>query len=126
MRGQRWPWIAGILIIFIGLPVFLAWNFILGPAFEATHYYKTLIGSTEAQVISQLGQPDFRVSAKEAKEKGIDYPWRNREYAPVPDRPVTNIVLLYEPHRTTKSTPFPIYVFIGTDDRVDAIDPTGN
>lgn|GEM_PF-6346562 len=124
--GRRWPWIVGLLVVFIGLPVFLAWNFILGPTIEATSYYKSLIGKTESAVIADLGQPDFRVSAQEAKEKGIDFPWRNRQYEPIPDRPIHNLVLLYEPHRTKNSTPFPIYVFIGADGRVEAIDPTGS
>ncbi len=125
VRGKRWPWIVGLIVLFIGLPAFLAWNFVLGPVMEATNRYKGLIGRTEGEVVAELGQPAFRVSPNEAKEKGIDYPWRAKGYQPVPERPIHKVALLYEPSRARNSTAFPIYVFIGDDDRVEAIDPTG-
>lgn len=126
MKNNRRLGIIGLLVVFIGFPAFLAWNFLIGPVLETTQRYRSLVGKPESEAIAQLGQPQFRVSAGEAKEKGIDYPWRDKNYEPVPDRPVSKLVLLYEPNRGDKSkTPFAIYVFIDGQDRVEGIDFAG-
>ncbi|HVT12169.1 MAG TPA: hypothetical protein VHE55_07870 [Fimbriimonadaceae bacterium] len=126
MKNKRLLAISGLLILFLGLPIFLAWNFLIAPVMEATGQFRSLVGKPESEVIATLGQPQFRVSPAEAKAKGIDYPWREKNYQPVPERPVHKLVLLYEPNRGDKrKTPFAIYVFIDDEDKVEAIDFAG-
>src|SRR5512135_1852400 len=116
---KRWIWILGILLVFIGLPAFLAWNFFLAPVLELNARYRALIGKTEAQVVADLGPPKFRVSPEEARQNGIDYHWREMKYQPVPDRVIHKAVLLFEPHgRSADTTPFAVYIFVGDDGRV--------
>lgn len=126
MKNKRWIWAIGLFLFFIGLPAFLTWNFLVAPVLENTAIYHGLIGKPESEVIARLGQPSFRVSAGEAKEKGVDYPWRKKGYLPVPERPVSNLVLLYERDDSKMDrAPIAVYVFIGKDDRVEGVDFAG-
>ena len=126
MKSKRWLWVTGLLLCFVGLPAFLTWNFLVAPVLENTALYRGLIGKPESEVISRLGQPAFRVSAAEAKQKGMDYPWRKQGFMPVPDRPVTKLVLLYRRgDSSVDRAPLAVYVFVGNDDRVEGVDFAG-
>lgn len=123
---RRGLWIVVILVVFLGLPAFLAWNFLIGPILESTTRYRALIGQPESQAIRVLGEPLHRETAAQVKDKGIDYPWRDKHYVPIPERPVHREVWLYEERdRSGDPMPFALYVFIGEDGRVEAIDMAG-
>ena len=127
MKNKRLLMAAGLLVVFIGLPAFLAWNLLLGPVMEMRAHYRDLIGKPEEQVVKVLGKPRFRVAAEEASKHGIDFAWRERNFQPVPDRPVHKEVLLYEASDASlDKQPFAVYVFIGADGRVEAIDFAGS
>lgn len=126
MKSKRWPTLVGLTLVFFGLPAFLLWNFFLAPVLENNARFRGLLGKPEAEVIRQLGPPLFRENPAEAKAKGLDYPWRQQHFEPVPDRPVHKEVLLYLPNGSSAaSAPFAVYVFIGTDGNVEAIDFAG-
>jgi hypothetical protein len=122
VRRRRLWLAAGVMFFFFCFPAFLAWNFLLGPMLTWRDQYTQLIGKPEADVTALLGPPKFRLSPNEVKEKGIDFPWRDMRYQPVPERSVHRVVLLYTvPHMSWLAA----YVFIGNDDRVEAIDFAG-
>jgi hypothetical protein len=120
MKGKRWLTVLGILFIFIGVPVFLAWNFMLAPMLEWRRTMQALIGMSQDQVRTALGKPKFVLTPDQIKKDGIDSPWREMQYVPVPDRPPHGPVWLYE--EKTQAGWRGLYVFFSADGRVEAID----
>jgi hypothetical protein len=120
MKGKRTLTITVALLIFIGIPIFLTWNFMLAPMFEWRRAMSALIGMKEDQVRTALGKPKFVLTPAQIKEKGIDAPWREMQYVPVPERQVHGPVWLYE--ERTQAGWRGLYVFFSADGRVEAID----
>src|SRR4051794_29298042 len=120
MKNKRLLATVGLLFIFIVLPMFLAWNFVLGPVLDTTSRFRALLGKPKSDVIAALGEPEFRVTADSAKKHGVDFSWHDMGYQPVPDRPVHKEVLLYRmKDRSPDTTAFAVYIFISNDDRVE-------
>jgi hypothetical protein len=126
MKSKRWVFPLVLVLVVLVLPAFIAWNFILAPVLETNARFKALIGKPESDAVRLLGEPTFRVTGELAKRKGIDYPWRDKGYQPVPDRPVHKEVLLYErSDRSVDPRSFAIYIFVAEDNRVEAVEFAG-
>ena len=122
MKTKR-IWIAvGLAFIFLIFPLALTWNFVIGPAMDASQRFQRLIGKQESEVIATLGQPYARESAADVKKNGVDYPWRAKGYLPLPEDPVHKEVLLYFAGKETKGErAVGVYIFIGNVDQVESI-----
>jgi hypothetical protein len=123
---NKWLTIVGLLFIFVILPLFLAWNFILAPVLQINDQFRRLLGKPEAEVVTTLGKPTFRISPEKARKQGIDFPLRDRGFLPVPDRPIHKEVFLYIEKGKTTGKDFAVYIFIDGDGRVEAVDFAGN
>lgn len=77
------------------------------------------LGASEADVKQALGPPDHQIFKADLKGRSLDYPWEGMHYRPVPERPVTNKVLLY------KSAWSAAYIFIGPNGRVEQVETAG-
>jgi hypothetical protein len=124
MKDKRLLVGLGVFLLFIAFPAFLAWNFLVAPVMDASDQFKGLLGKTEAELIAVLGQPAYRETPEQVKLHGIDFPWRSNGYEPLPERPVHKEVLLFDRSQPNK-TQFGLYVFIGDNGRVEAVDPAG-
>ena len=122
MKTKRvWLWV-GIASIFLCFPLLLTWNFVVGPAMDASRRFESLIGKPESEVIATLGAPPFRESAAEVKKNGVDKPWRANGFLPIPEDPVHKEVLLYFAGKETRGErAVGVYIFIGDDARVESI-----
>lgn len=113
-----WIW-AGVAFIIFGLPAFMAWNFLLAPMMEFNLNFKNIVGEPEAKLVAELGPPTYKMSKKEVEGQGIDAPWRKMGFLPLPERKVTNEVLLY------RHLDHAVYVFIDPKGNVEAVDFAG-
>lgn len=77
------------------------------------------LGATEADVKRTFGPPTHQILKGEHRGRPLDYPWSGMRFRPVPDRPVTNKVLLYKSGWTAA------YLFIGPDGRVEQVETAG-
>jgi hypothetical protein len=126
MKNKNWLLVAGLLVAFLGLPLFLAWNFILAPVLQINDQFSRLIGKPESEAVAALGEPAYRISPEQAKLKGIDFAIKERGFLPTPDRPIHKEVLLYVRRAKTTGKDFAVYLFLADDGRVEAVDFAGN
>jgi hypothetical protein len=125
MKSKKWLGILGLLFVFLGLPLFLAWNFILAPVLQINDQFSRLIGKPESEAVAVLGQPTYRISPEQAKVKGIDFAIKDRGFLPTPDRPIHKEVLFYVRRAETTGKDFAVYLFVADDGRVEAVDFAG-
>ena len=120
MKNKRLWAVVAALIIFIGIPMFLTWNFMLAPMMNWRKTMSALLGKSQPEVTQTLGQPKFKLTPAQVKEKGIDAPWREMQYVPVPEREVHGDVWLFEEH--TQAGWRATYVFFDAKGTVEGIE----
>lgn len=112
------PAVVIVLLTVVGCAAAFWWLFV-HPHRTWMRTAEGLVGQPEAEVIRALGPPRFVVTADSLDGRTVDYPWRGMDFTPVPDRPVRNKVFLYS--RVGDA----LYVYIGENGRMEAIEKAG-
>jgi hypothetical protein len=86
--------ILAFVILCYGLLAGVKW-YAWQPAIKMEQTAKSMLGRSEADLISVLGEPTHIISAATLDGRTVDYPWKDMNFIPVPDRRVRNKVLLY-------------------------------
>lgn len=120
MKSKRLWGVVIALIIFIGIPMFLTWNFMVGPLLNWRKTMAALIGKGQPDVTATIGAPKYKLTPEQIKSKGIDAPWREMQYVPVPERQVHGDVWLYE--EKTEAGWRATYVFFDAAGKVETIE----
>lgn len=115
---KKFALISGIaaLVIVLGFSSLIALRWVIWkPARNMESAARSMIGHSETELVSALGEPEHVVLAATLDGRTVDYPWKGMNYMPVPDRPVVNKVLLYSKLDTA------IYVYIDQKGMVEYV-----
>lgn len=91
---MTWGIVVNVTLLGLGLLAGLKWQ-TWRPAREMERIARSMIGHPEADLVKVLGEPMHVVSIVGLDGRSIDYPWKGMNFAPVPNHPVRNKVLLY-------------------------------
>jgi hypothetical protein len=102
------PWAQALGGAVIALP-FCVWMFYAGVIAPERHFIRTcqdLVGRPATEAVEKLGAPKHTITPAGLAGRPLDYPWAGMNYRPVPTRPITGQVMLYE------RSPTAAYLFI--------------
>ena len=83
--------VATVLLLLVGL---LDW-YSVRPLREMERRAHSMVGRSEAELVTALGLPRHVVTAASLEGRTVDYPWKGMSFVPIPTRPVRSKVLLY-------------------------------
>jgi len=106
----------GAIVIVLAFSSLTALRWVMWkPARDMEGTARSMIGRSETELVSAMGEPAHVVLAATLDGRTVDYPWKAMKYMPVPDRPVANKVLLYSKLDTA------IYVYIDQKGMVEYV-----
>ncbi len=119
-RARKYiAWGAGLFVLLIfWLSAAVVWD-VVGKYRALSNNAKTTIGKPEAEVYAVMGQPKHVIDKVGARGETLNEPWKSMNFRAYPERTNTNKVLLYMKGWTA------VYIFVGEDGRVEAIETAG-